>query len=125
MNEPSGPPSRERLGADIGEPLRVLRGRGIKRALDDFGTGYASLNYLRKYPPSRIKIDQTFVRTMTENAEDASIVRATITMAHSLGLEVTAEGSSGNGGTGSLLRLYSNQFFLQILGKPGTRKSAF
>jgi diguanylate cyclase (GGDEF)-like protein/PAS domain S-box-containing protein len=73
-------------------PLTELRNRGVGLAFDDFGTGYASLSYLRRYPLSRIKIDQTFVRKITESQEDAAIVRSVITMAHNLALKVVAEG---------------------------------
>jgi diguanylate cyclase (GGDEF)-like protein/PAS domain S-box-containing protein len=72
--------------------LTALREMGVHLAFDDFGTGYASLNYLTRYPLSRIKIDQSFVRKIPENRQDAAIVRSIIVMAHNLGLEVVAEG---------------------------------
>lgn len=75
-------------------PLRALRAKGVGLAFDDFGTGYASLSYLTRYPLSRIKIDQTFVKKIGDwsTSEDTAIVRSMIIMAHNLGLEVTAEG---------------------------------
>ncbi|HZN30453.1 MAG TPA: EAL domain-containing protein [Xanthobacteraceae bacterium] len=73
-------------------PLLKLQERGVRLAFDDFGTGYASLNYLTRFPVSRIKIDRSFVGKITENAEDAAIVRSLIAMAHNLELEVIAEG---------------------------------
>jgi diguanylate cyclase (GGDEF)-like protein/PAS domain S-box-containing protein len=73
-------------------PLLKLHERGIKLAFDDFGTGYASLNYLARFPVSRIKIDRSFVGKLTDNADDAAIVRSLIGMAHNLNLEVIAEG---------------------------------
>jgi EAL domain-containing protein (putative c-di-GMP-specific phosphodiesterase class I) len=73
-------------------PLLKLHERGVKLAFDDFGTGYASLNYLARFPVSRIKIDRSFVAKITDNAEDAAIVRSLIGMAHNLELEVIAEG---------------------------------
>jgi diguanylate cyclase (GGDEF)-like protein/PAS domain S-box-containing protein len=72
--------------------LTALREMGVHLAFDDFGTGYASLNYLTRYPLSRIKIDQSFVRKIPESRQDAAIVRSIIVMAHNLGLDVVAEG---------------------------------
>lgn len=73
-------------------PLRALREKGVHLAFDDFGTGYASLSYLRRYPLSRIKIDQSFVQKLPDDVEDAAVVRSLIAMAHLLGLRVIAEG---------------------------------
>jgi diguanylate cyclase (GGDEF)-like protein/PAS domain S-box-containing protein len=82
------------LGSDeaVLEQLQALREKGIHFAFDDFGTGFASLSYLTRYPISRIKIDQTFVRKISAASENTAIVRSIIVMAHNLGLEVIAEG---------------------------------
>jgi diguanylate cyclase (GGDEF)-like protein/PAS domain S-box-containing protein len=73
-------------------PLQELHNRGIKLAFDDFGTGYASLSYLTKFPVSRIKIDRSFISGVTDDAENAAIVRSLIAMAHNLKLGIIAEG---------------------------------
>ena len=73
-------------------PLLKLHEKGVRLAFDDFGTGYASLNYLTRFPVSRIKIDRSFVGKITDNAEDSAIVSSLIAMAHNLELEVIAEG---------------------------------
>jgi len=76
----------------LGPLLRRLRDMGIRFSIDDFGTGYSNLGYLRRFEVERLKIDQSFVRRMTEDVNDESIVRAIIDMAHNLKLETVAEG---------------------------------
>lgn len=72
--------------------LNDFKKMGIKISLDDFGTGYSSLNYLRHIPLDTLKIDRSFVRDIPENQDDIAIVNAIIALAHSLKLNVIAEG---------------------------------
>ncbi|MEE9598253.1 MAG: EAL domain-containing protein [Acidiferrobacterales bacterium] len=73
--------------------LTRLADMGVRLSIDDFGTGYSSLAYLSKLPVREIKIDKSFVMDMNENEKHAMIVRATVDLAHNLGLEVIAEGT--------------------------------
>ena len=74
------------------EILEQLSRLGVVVSIDDFGTGYSSMSYLCKFPIDKLKIDRSFISELTTNAADASIVKAIISLAHSLQLKVVAEG---------------------------------
>ena len=76
----------------IEEALAALSNLGVSIAMDDFGTGYSSLSYLRSYPFNVLKIDRSFISDISQSSADQELIKATIAMAHVLGLKVVAEG---------------------------------
>lgn len=83
------------LGPDAGDvhrQLRAIRDQGVEVSIDDFGTAYSSLSRLKQLPLNTLKIDQSFVRDLGQDADDEILVRTIITLAHNLGLKVVAEG---------------------------------
>ncbi|MCG8564662.1 MAG: EAL domain-containing protein [Desulfobacterales bacterium] len=81
--------------ADVEGGIRIMeefKRMGIQLSLDDFGTGYSSLGYLNKFPIQELKIDRSFIKDLPLKADDSAISRATLKMAHSLDLQVVAEG---------------------------------
>ena len=125
----TGPPA-ERLKLEItesavmAEPARALesmvrlRSAGIRFSIDDFGTGYSSLAYLQRLPVAEFKIDRSFVGQMDADAGSAAIVRATIELGGSLGLDVVAEGVEDEPTWQALKRLRCSQAQGYFIGRP-------
>jgi EAL domain-containing protein (putative c-di-GMP-specific phosphodiesterase class I) len=102
----------------IGEVLARLADLGVGLSLDDFGTGYSSLTHLRALPVGEIKVDRSFVGRMATDSADAVIVRATIRLAHDLGMRVVAEGVEDEATWAQLAALGAELVQGYALGRP-------
>ena len=100
--------------------LQAIRAMGVQLALDDFGTGYSSLSYLKRIPVTSLKIDRTFVSDLDSDNDSESfhIVQAIITLAHALGITVTAEGAETEDQLAALRRMHSDHCQGFLLGHP-------
>lgn len=100
------------------EIMNQLKTKGLTISLDDFGTGYSSMSYLRRLPIDEIKIPQTFVREVLHSNVDEGIIRAIISFAEALNIEVVAEGVESEAQWGFLKQLGCNVFQGYLFGKP-------
>lgn len=103
---------------DVIQKMHALREIGVGFSIDDFGTGYSSLSYLRRLPLDQLKIDKSFVHDLKLDPDDQSIARTVVTLGHSLGLNVIAEGVETEQQRDILLEMGCDAFQGYFYGRP-------
>lgn len=121
----------ERLGLELTETLlaedmdtliekmKALRAHGVRFSLDDFGTGYSSLSYLKRLPLDELKIDQSFVKDLLDDPNDATIVKTILALGRSMDIEVIAEGVETAAQRDALLAFGCHRFQGYFFARPG------
>lgn len=103
---------------DAIDKMRALKALGVRFSIDDFGTGYSSLAYLKNLPLNKLKIDQSFIHDVPDDAGDVAIVDTIIAMTHHLGLEVVAEGVETESQLNSLIQMGCHLFQGYLFSRP-------
>ena len=103
---------------DVIAKMRSIKALGVSFSLDDFGTGYSSLTYLKRLPMDQLKIDQSFVRDLLSDDDDAVIARTIVALGHSLGMTVIAEGVETAGQRDFLVSMGCDAFQGYLFGRP-------
>ena len=112
-----------KLTEEATSTLKRLKALGVSISLDDFGTGYASMSYLRSFPFDKIKIDQSFVRSMLDSSGSRAIIKATIGLAHDLKISTTAEGVETEEQLNALRLAGASQAQGYLIAKPMSREA--
>jgi EAL domain-containing protein (putative c-di-GMP-specific phosphodiesterase class I) len=103
---------------DVIDKMRRIKALGVSFSLDDFGTGYSSLAYLKRLPMDQLKVDQSFVRDLLTDPDDAVICRTIVSLGHNLGMHVIAEGVETQGQADALVAMGCDAFQGYLFGRP-------